>query len=107
METTNTLATKDINTGLIQSYLDYLLQKYKDLEQEEFSNRARLAVRKEIELMRSIMEEQSMDQTWRNLAKTFGIEHKPSARETLTEPDFTESESFKSKFQRDLSEEIF
>lgn len=84
------------NRALIESYMDYLIKKYDALANEPFSTKARLAVRNEIEMMKVILEQEEMDETWKNLDNVFGMKSKPTPR------DYTRHiyGDFKSKFSK-------
>lgn len=85
METTELGTGKPkLNRELIESYLETLKQKYEDLAGEPFNTKARIAVRKEIEDVMAVLEENLMDSVWASLEKTFGMESTSRPKSRLT-----------------------
>jgi hypothetical protein len=85
---------------LIDEYLKVLEEKYISLASDDFSMRARLVVRREIESMKALIEEHNMDALYENLSKVFGLEGetKPKTRTRVHNQDIDEESSFRSKF---------
>jgi len=68
--------TQDYNLSLLNEYLSHLKEKYKKLEQEPFSVKARLVLRREIENTLSALAEQDCDKIWDSLDAVFGAGNK-------------------------------
>lgn len=95
-EPTKGTGVPPFNKAVIEAYLDYLIKKYDALDGEPFSTKARMAVRNEIESMKVVLEQEQMDETWRNLDSVFGMTSKPKPK------DYTYhlTGDFKSKFSK-------
>ena len=101
METTKNLEgfnPVEINPELIRQYLDSLMKKYSLLADDPFSGKARLALRREIEGMRALLQEREMDSMWSNLNDVFGLSHpRPDTSDSFS----PEVQGYKSKFNRE------
>jgi len=101
METTKNLAgfnPVEIDPELIRQYLDSLHKKYTALKDDPFSSKARLALRREIEGMRALLQEREMDSMWSNLNDVFGVSH---PRPDTSDGFSPEVQGYSSKFNRD------
>lgn len=63
----------EFNRELLQEYLKMLVEKYDTLQLDPFSNKARLAVRREIEDIKAVLAEKEMEKCWANLDAVFGM----------------------------------
>ena len=87
----------EFNIELLKTYLDHLVEKFESLSNDPFGSKARLTLRREIENIKSIIEEKQMDHTWKQLSQVFGMEE-PTRRPTNIGLDQEEEDlSFKHK----------
>jgi len=82
--------SKKLPKQLIESYIDLLEKKFKALDSGDFNSKAKLSLRQEIETMKQLLMEESMETMWADLNKTFGLDYeKPGMGSDLVE-DFNE-----------------
>ena len=62
------------NKELINQYVELLQKKYKELEGEEFSFKARNSIKNEIEECKALLVEESLETTWDNLSAALGVD---------------------------------
>lgn len=93
MEELTTQKKTEYNLQLLNEYLTHLKQRFKELEKEPFSTKARIKLNQEIENITSLVEEEQMEKTWNNLNVVFNTE--------ATKPDFREAPS---KFRDSMTE---
>ena len=74
------------NTKLLQEYLTHLKSRYKQLEEEPFSTKARIKLNQEIENITMLLEEKQMEKAWENLNTIFNSSSsKPDFRKETSE----------------------
>ena len=80
----NNLDTPKLNLAAVQEYMEYLRKRHKELESEQHSFKARLALNKELESMKELIEEQNMSNKWSGLDAAFGMGTSQRPRTSLT-----------------------
>ncbi len=80
----NNLDTPKLNLAAVQEYMEYLKKRHKELETEQHSFKARLALNKELESMKELIEEQNMSRKWEGLDAAFGMPSTQRPRTSLT-----------------------
>ena len=78
------VSTPKLNLPIIEEYMEYLKKRHKELENEQHSFKARLALNKELESIKELIEEQNMSNKWAGLDAAFGMGVSERPRKSLT-----------------------
>ena len=95
--------SKEMRECMLQ-YIEQLKVEYDELSTDPFSNKARIAIRNEIESTKCILEEDRMIQTWDNLAAVFNLsDERPDRHKEELEALQRISDSEPSSFKQRMS----
>jgi len=87
---------------MLTQYLEALTERYQKIEEEPYSFRAKLLIRKEIEGVRGMIEDMRMEEVWENLDKVFNTGmQRPDCGDSLDEES---KEDDTEKFKKGLVE---
>lgn len=95
------------NKALLIQYKEYLLDKYNEIRNNEYSTQALVKITKELNYVQALILEQDMDTHWDSLNKAFGVTGpRPDSRDTKKDEEISFREKMSGKSLDMTSEEF-